>query len=500
VSETRAPRSLLFKLILAVVPLLLLVALAELSLWALGLGEGQAPARGFDPGAAYLLRDGDGWRTQIFDDPERDLVIPAKGAARRVVLVGGSNTEIFPDGHLTAQLEALDPDPAHPWEVINLGRSGYGSGRVRILLGQAMALEPDVVVIYSGHNEFVERGLAAELDEALGGAAGRAAASGLGRLRLFRVVEDALRPPRPPPELAPDDPAAREIPWSTTASQWELYRENAAAMCDLATAGGARVVLCTLVVNDFTPPYVNSRAEPREPGAWDAFDVARREGLVLIPRDFREHLRPPLRLRLSSWTLGDGAAADLDLTGLPPLRPLTGPLAQTPATPEEKGGDASLEGLHWPPPEQWNAKVVGVLSAYARLAQRQLVPPMDRNLRQAVVELEEALVMAPDDPDAHYDLGLACWLLGDDVRARQAFTDARRFDRAPHSGNVLSNDALRELAAARPQVTLVDAAARFAEHSHAGLVGYEVMMDSCHLQPGARRVLMDMLAPAIVGK
>ena len=54
------------------------------------------------------------------------------------------------------------------------------------------------------------------------------------------------------------------------------------------------------------------------------------------------------------------------------------------------------------------------------------------------------------------------------------------------------------MAAAHPGATLLDSAARFAAACPGGLVGYELLMDRCHLQPGARHVLMADVARALL--
>src|SRR5262245_8804915 len=116
-------------------------------------------SRGFDPAEPYLVKTEDspegGLTTHLFDGGAHELQIPPKGQRKRVLLMGGSNTRLLPEAFLQKLLN--EPGARDEYEVINLGRHGYGSGRERLLFEQALVLEPDVVFLYSGHNEFVEK-------------------------------------------------------------------------------------------------------------------------------------------------------------------------------------------------------------------------------------------------------------------------------------------------------------------------------------------------------
>ena len=483
-------------------PLALLLVLAELTLWGLGLGEphvGPPASRGFDPRAEYLRPVDGGWVTQLFDRESREQHIPPKGAARRVLLFGGSNTQTFPELALTDLLRQGSPADDRGWEVINLGREGYGSGRVSILFDQALALRPDVVVIYSGHNEFVERGFQLELEEARGGEVERSLVSGLSDLRLFRVLEEALRQRVAPEPLAAADPAEREIPWAQTQTRYAAYRVNLEHMCDQALAAGVQVVLCTLVGNPLAPPFVSTLPTGLPPEQAAGFEGLRQQGQARIPLRLRDQLRPPTRLRLASWTRGDGLTPEELATGIPALRPLLGALAETPATAPEHGDDASVAGHHWTPTAQWMPEVLPLLRAVDAVLSRDLNVAERRSLGLAQPLLEQARAIVPDDPSLLFDLGLTTWLLGGhDAQAVELLLDAAAHDRSPHSANRVVNGIVREVAAARPGVRLLDAERLFTERCPDGLVGYEVMMDSCHLHPGARRVLMADLAARLL--
>ncbi|MFG0266077.1 MAG: SGNH/GDSL hydrolase family protein [Rhodopirellula sp. JB055] len=88
---------------------------------------------------------------------------PAKKApgTRRVFVLGGSTVQGRPYATETAfstwlrlWLESADDDAKY--EVINCGGTGYASYRVAKILDEVLEHEPDAIVLYTGHNEFLE--------------------------------------------------------------------------------------------------------------------------------------------------------------------------------------------------------------------------------------------------------------------------------------------------------------------------------------------------------
>ena len=80
----------------------------------------------------------------------------------RVFCLGGSTTYGRPYddrtsfcGWLREFLPAVDP--GRQWEVINAGGISYASYRVVNLMETLVGYEPDLFVIYTGHNEFLEK-------------------------------------------------------------------------------------------------------------------------------------------------------------------------------------------------------------------------------------------------------------------------------------------------------------------------------------------------------
>jgi tetratricopeptide (TPR) repeat protein len=81
---------------------------------------------------------------------------------RRIFCMGGSTTFGHPyDDSLSFSrwMREFLPvvDPRHDWEVINAGGISYASYRVAALMDELSQYEPDLFVVYSVHNEFLER-------------------------------------------------------------------------------------------------------------------------------------------------------------------------------------------------------------------------------------------------------------------------------------------------------------------------------------------------------
>ncbi len=80
----------------------------------------------------------------------------------RVFCLGGSTTYGRPYGDATSfcgWLRQFLPvaDPSRHWEVINGGGISYASYRVALLMEESLAHQPDLFIVYTGHNEFLEQ-------------------------------------------------------------------------------------------------------------------------------------------------------------------------------------------------------------------------------------------------------------------------------------------------------------------------------------------------------
>jgi lysophospholipase L1-like esterase len=81
--------------------------------------------------------------------------------AFRVFVLGGSTVQGRPYATETAfpaflQIHWQTAHPELPLEVINCGGVSYASYRVAALLDEVLTHEPDLVILYTGHNEFLE--------------------------------------------------------------------------------------------------------------------------------------------------------------------------------------------------------------------------------------------------------------------------------------------------------------------------------------------------------
>ncbi len=248
----------------------------ELTLAALGVRPAALDSDPFVGFASYLplfveeggervtARNKYGWfNRQRFAHPK-----PAN--TYRVFSVGGSTTHGRPyddrasfSGWLRAYLAAADP--SRNWEVINAGGVSYASYRVAALMEELAAYEPDLFVIYTGHNEFLERRTYEGMFDIGEGAA--AAAGLLSRTRVYAAVRLALasvlenpvlQNPAQPSQLAAEvdtilansvGPSDYRRDDAFHSGVIEHFRFNLKRMIRIAASAGARVVLITPASN-----------------------------------------------------------------------------------------------------------------------------------------------------------------------------------------------------------------------------------------------------------
>jgi tetratricopeptide (TPR) repeat protein len=167
---------------------------------------------------------------------------------------------------------------------------------------------------------------------------------------------------------------------------------------------------------------------------------------------------------------------------VPVLRPLPPPLDGPPL---------------WTDPAGWDPVVFDLLSTVAAFHARDFTPEEREGVAGALDAARRAVEISPDYALEVFELGLYEYLSGDTQQAVAHLREAERLDCAPNRGNDITNDIVRQVAAEHPQAVLVDADALFMQRAPEGLVGYEFIMDNCHLHPGARHVLMADFVPAI---
>ena len=222
------------------------------------------PYVGFASTIPLYVRDGGDYVTAPAKDGWFNVQrFPANKPAGtyRIFSLGGSTTYGRPyddrvsfSGWLREFLPIADP--SRRWEVINAGGVSYASYRVAAVMEELAQYEPDLFLIYSGHNEFLERrtyeGLI-EAPEALTAAGGllsrtRIYAAGamlldsgpsrIGEAELLAEEVDTMLAHSVGPEDYERDDALRS-------QILAHYRFNLTRMVEMARGAGAEAVLIT---------------------------------------------------------------------------------------------------------------------------------------------------------------------------------------------------------------------------------------------------------------
>jgi len=189
--------------------------------------------------------------------------IPAKKPAGtfRIFCMGGSSTYGHPYADPTSfcgWLREMLPkaDPSRRWELVNCGGISYAAYREALLMEELVRYEPDLFIVLTGHNEFLEartystiikmpralRGAGALLHRTRTGTAlqrvldkfSRAPAALTAGNALPAEVETALERVAGPQSYHRDEAGQKSI--------LDHYRFNLARMVDIAASAGAKVI------------------------------------------------------------------------------------------------------------------------------------------------------------------------------------------------------------------------------------------------------------------
>ena len=199
---------------------------------------------------------------------------------RRVFCLGGSTTFGRPYSDPTSYagwLRELLPlaDSTRRWEVINAGGVSYASYRVAVVMEELTEYDPDLFIVYTGHNEFLERRTYEGMFEKsqLGFRFGAA----LSRLRTWSLLDRLVHrsrasAPQAPTEILPAEvdemlnhtvgPADyhRDDDWRDKVLQH--YELNLSRMVTIARQAGAQIVFITPAANQKDCSPFKSELDP----------------------------------------------------------------------------------------------------------------------------------------------------------------------------------------------------------------------------------------------
>jgi tetratricopeptide (TPR) repeat protein len=160
------------RLLFGLLALTLFLGVLELGLWAAGVdpaSRDEDPFVGFASNLRLFTKQVDEHGVSVWSTAENKSAFfnfqqfPQEKSPDtfRVFCLGGSTTYGRPYSDPTSfagWLRAFLPeaDPSRRWEVVNAGGISYASYRVAALMEELATYEPDLFVVYTGHNEFLE--------------------------------------------------------------------------------------------------------------------------------------------------------------------------------------------------------------------------------------------------------------------------------------------------------------------------------------------------------
>jgi len=285
---------------------LLLIVLIECAMalfQVLPLAE-QDPFVGFSETSPLFVEESSGnfivnpAKSAYFNTPQ-SFSMPKPVGVFRIVVFGGSTTYGRPYRHQTsfgAWLERLIEHYSANVnvEVINAGGISYASYRVRRLMTEMSAYDPDLFIVYTGHNEFLEARTFAALREqpevirklrsfahhsrlysSLARILGKVASPG-DRLTTFGDKVDATLERIGGPELYHRDPSFRQ-------GVIRQYQHEIEAMVRFCQKREIPLILSTLPVNlSGIAPFKSEHAAGLDSAALMAWQTAFESGLAAL--------------------------------------------------------------------------------------------------------------------------------------------------------------------------------------------------------------------------
>jgi len=289
------------KALFTIITLLVFFVLAELLLALLGIDpatEVSDPFVGFEPGVPLFVREDERYTTNPLKQSffnQQSFPVQKSSKTIRVFCLGGSTTYGHPYDHrayfgtwLKTMLEEVAPH--RQWEIVNCGGISYASYRLALLMDELSQYQPDLFVIYTGHNEFLEERTYHEVRDQH--PAVRRMLRIASHSRIFGLLERAVHQRPPPSQQLPSEVTTRLEVVGLDAYHrddvWhrgviEHFRDSLQRAVRAAHEAGARVILVQPAANltDFTPfKSEHSQLDKGQLDQWKSLIAAGRQAVA----------------------------------------------------------------------------------------------------------------------------------------------------------------------------------------------------------------------------
>ncbi len=389
----------------------------------------------------------------------------------RVFCLGGSTVQGSPYSTETAFSTWLETalraaDSQRKWRVINCGGVSYASYRLIPILQEVLGYGPDLIVVCTGHNEFLEDRTYRHIKQQpaiLAAARGWAA-----RLRIYCLLRAAWLHCRGQTPNAAYFVAARREPSGILVGKPGGLRRSAnknAPKDSKANGDGQKPQPLPT-----ERPMLGAEVETR---------LDYRGGLSQYHRDDQWHRDVIAHFgvnleRMAHLTQQAGVTLLL-------VAPVSNLRDCPPFKSEHRSGLDPRERQRWE--QLWN----------------EAKPAYRTDLRQAVACLERAAETDDQHAGLHYQLGQCYDALGDLPRARQHYTLAKDLDVCPLRMLSSMQNVLREVAS-RTGTAWLDADALIAERCRGGIPDDSWLVDHVHPSIRGHQVIADAIAGWLIAE
>ncbi len=469
---------------------------------------------GFAEETCFFIKDNQGVvetnvskYTSLF--PTRFNAIKDNESTFRIMILGGSNVYFF-DQNLSYFKAALEKFYTNlTVEVINLGALSYGSHRLRKLYLQGLMYQPDLLILYLGHNEFEEKRFFKENIQTqsshlrfIRNQFHRSRIYLLLRLTIRRFLNKGMGVYGEREILIEKDGKLAEVDEMHDEAVYEPvfqpeyrdrvldeYSQNVDHMISASKKAGTKVVVCSVAYNLFTRPFA--------PCAPDLSDNS--QDSILERSGVGDRLselladEPGTTLKLQEYNECKKVVDDFFRQNLPFLFGID----------IEKGEFFRLFQLkaHKSSPARYglysHPSYVSFMRFFNRMfdgsEDHQINVETDESRWDYVDQILTGMLKTKIDADTVFYKGLSSYHRLNFSRADEYLRISALLDCSPRKATDRINSILKELAGTH-SVPFFDAERIIISEAHDGLPGWDCFVDHCHLNAHSQKSVLLNLA------